>query len=84
MPAQGTPRTWAPNDGARLYDLSTLTTGTSGHPFNLLRPLLWGRAYENGEWDESLLWLGRFVTESDVHRESHPAFMGMGVSDLAE
>lgn len=55
------------NDGARLYDLSSA-------PYRDFRPSVQlasvlfcgGRSYENGEWDEPLLWLGIGLSTSLV------------------
>jgi hypothetical protein len=48
------------NDGARLYDLSSASYRDFRPTVQLASILfLGGRAYDNGEWDEPLLWLGR-------------------------
>jgi len=48
------------NDGARLYDLSTLNYRDYRPSVQLSSVLLCGeRTYDKGEWDDSLLWLGR-------------------------
>ena len=67
------------NDGARLYNLSSAPYRDFRPSVQLASVLFRGeRAYGNGEWDESILWLGRESSANQISQGTASLIHGDG------